>query len=109
MLFHLYVRERGTFYFSSVFLRSGKLTLKAFRRAVRRRFRAEGHVPVWVKERPRMLVSEERIREVRIHRIYPAGVTMKEALWGSAWFRTDADLEEYVTAHPCARLEVIIV
>ncbi|CAI6000736.1 unnamed protein product [Closterium sp. NIES-64] len=109
VVYHLYVRERGTFHFTSVFLRSDHLTLRGLTLAIRRSFQKKTHRPVWVGKRPASLGGDEKAWALKIYRIYPAGSTQREALWGEAWFRNLSQVVAHVTAHPCARLEVIFV
>ncbi|CAI5483749.1 unnamed protein product [Closterium sp. Yama58-4] len=109
VVYHLYVRERGTFHFTSVFLRSDHLTLRGLTLAIRRSFQKKAYRPVWVGKRPASLGGDEKAWALKIYRIYPAGSTQREALWGDAWFRNSSQVVAHVTAHPCARLEVIFV
>ncbi|CAI5535437.1 unnamed protein product [Closterium sp. Naga37s-1] len=109
VVYHLYVRERGTFHFTSVFLRSDHLTIRGLTLAIRRSFQKKTHRPVWVGKRPASLGGDEKAWALKIYRIYPAGSTQREALWGEAWFRNSSQVVAHVTAHPCARLEVIFV
>ncbi|CAI5461618.1 unnamed protein product [Closterium sp. Yama58-4] len=109
VVYHLYVRERGTFHFTSVFLRSDHLTLRGLTLAIRRSFQKKTYRPVWVGKRPASLGGDEKAWALKIYRIYPAGSTQREALWGEAWFRNSSQVVGHVTAHPCARLEVIFV
>ncbi|GJP46431.1 hypothetical protein CLOM_g5718, partial [Closterium sp. NIES-68] len=109
VVYHLYVRERGTFHFTSVFLRSDHLTIRGLTLAIRRSFQKKAHKPVWVGKRPAVLGADEKAWALKIYRIYPAGATQREALWGEAWFRNSSQVVGHVSTHPCARLEVIFV
>ncbi|CAI5475771.1 unnamed protein product [Closterium sp. Yama58-4] len=68
LTYHLYVRERGTYRYTSVFLTSTSLTLPGLRRAIRRTFKKKGYKPVWVGKRPAVLASEKRIKALRMRR-----------------------------------------
>eukprot|EP00271_Cylindrocystis_brebissonii_P008743 TRINITY_DN23230_c0_g1_i1.p1 TRINITY_DN23230_c0_g1~~TRINITY_DN23230_c0_g1_i1.p1 ORF type:complete len:709 (-),score=139.74 TRINITY_DN23230_c0_g1_i1:229-2355(-) len=109
VVYHLYVRERGRFFFLSVFLHGGsQLTVSALSSTISSTFRSDGHVPIWRPKRPGVLVSEADL-DLRVYHIYPVGTTQREALYGSAWFQTDEQLRSYLAQHPCAQLEVIFV
>lgn len=88
--------------FSTV--RSGGLTLEALKSVVLAKFRSLNHVPIWKNERPEVL----RGNDLRIYRIYPVGITQREALY-SFRFNNDAALEKHIKSKPCAKLEVIFV
>ncbi|GJP59662.1 hypothetical protein CLOP_g14385 [Closterium sp. NIES-67] len=109
LTYHLYVRERGTYQFTSVFLTKDSLTLPGLRRAIRRTFKKKSYKPVWVGKRPAVLASEKRIKALRIFHVYPAGSNQKEAMFGSAWFQTSAQFAKFLDSHPCPRLEVIFI
>ncbi|CAI6009807.1 unnamed protein product [Closterium sp. NIES-65] len=83
LTYHLYVRERGTYRYTSVFLTSTSLTLPGLRRAIRLTFKKKGYKPVWVGKRPAVLASDKRIKALRIFHIYPAGSNQREAMFGS--------------------------
>ncbi|XP_078444221.1 glycoprotein 3-alpha-L-fucosyltransferase A-like [Wolffia australiana] len=100
-LHHLYIRERGTFDFFSIFLRSDNLTRQALEWAIRRKFELMKHEPIWKKERPAMLLGGS---ELMVYRIYPAGISQREALY-SFEFRSDEELRRFVETKPCAKLE----
>ncbi|CAA7401604.1 unnamed protein product [Spirodela intermedia] len=104
-LYHLYARERGTFDMESIFLRSDNLTLESLESAVLEKFGSLKYVPIWKKERPESLKGG---RELVVYRIYPVGITQREALY-SFRFKTDDELRRHVETNPCAKLEVIFV
>ncbi|URE43496.1 hypothetical protein MUK42_15354 [Musa troglodytarum] len=58
-VYHLYVRERGRFHMESIFLRSGRLTLKALESAVLAKFESLNHTPASVN--PRMRSRKEKL------------------------------------------------
>ncbi|CAI5501777.1 unnamed protein product [Closterium sp. Naga37s-1] len=95
LTYHLYVRERGTYRYTSVFLTSTSLTLPGLRRAIRRTFKKKGYKPVWVGKRPAVLASEKMIKALRIFHVYPAGSNQREAMFGSAWFQTTEQFTNY--------------
>ncbi|KAM1457489.1 hypothetical protein ACFX13_035515 [Malus domestica] len=102
---HLYVRERGRFKMESIFLRSGNLTLGAFESLVLTKFMSQKHVPIWKPERPESIRGGD---EFKIYRIYPIGMTQRQALY-TFRFNGDADFRRYVESNPCAKFEVILV
>uniref|UniRef100_A0A1D1XD26 Fucosyltransferase n=1 Tax=Anthurium amnicola TaxID=1678845 RepID=A0A1D1XD26_9ARAE len=104
-LYHLFVRERGTFEMESIFLRSSNLTMGALESAVVTKFKSRSYVPIWKKERPESLRGGDLLK---VYRIYPVGITQRRALY-TFRFNGDADLRKYVGRNPCAKLEVIFV
>ncbi|TYH85954.1 hypothetical protein ES332_D01G008200v1 [Gossypium tomentosum] len=104
-VYHLYVRERGRFEMDSIFLRSGNMTLKALEVAVLTHFKFRKHVPIWKPERPESLRGGD---ELKVHRIYPLGLTQRQALY-TFKFKGDADLKNHIENNPCAKFEVIFV
>ncbi|MFQ6657458.1 hypothetical protein Gotur_027123 [Gossypium turneri] len=104
-IYHLYVRERGRFEMDSIFLRSGNMTLKALEVVVLTHFKFRKHVPIWKPERPESLRGGD---ELKVHRIYPLGLTQRQALY-TFKFKGDADLKNHIENNPCAKFEVIFV
>ncbi|GMH13412.1 hypothetical protein Nepgr_015253 [Nepenthes gracilis] len=104
-VYHVYVRERGRFEMESIFLRSSNLTLEALKSAVVKKFSYLRHVPIWKQERPE---SVRGGNELRIYRIYPLGMTQRQALY-TFRFEGDADFEIHTKRNPCAKFEVIFV
>ncbi|XP_020110975.1 glycoprotein 3-alpha-L-fucosyltransferase A-like [Ananas comosus] len=104
-VYHLFVRERGRFEMESIFLRSDKLTVEALEFAVLEKFRSLNYVPIWKNERPASIRGGD---ELKIYRIYPVGLTQRQALY-SFKFKDDADLKRYIKNNPCTKLEVIFV
>ncbi|KAJ8500677.1 hypothetical protein OPV22_011229 [Ensete ventricosum] len=104
-VYHLFVRERGRFKMESIYLRSGKLTLKALESAILAKFRSLNHTPIWKTERPTILRGGN---DLKIHRVYPVGITQREALY-TFRFNKDAELEKHIKSNRCAKLEVIFV
>ncbi|KAJ8763580.1 hypothetical protein K2173_002463 [Erythroxylum novogranatense] len=103
-VFHLYVRERGRFEMESIFLRSGNLTVKALEHEVLNKFKSIKHIPIWKEERPESIRGGD---EFKVYRIYPVGMTQRQALYTYKF--TDVDLKNHVEIKPCAKLEVIFV
>ncbi|KAI0494848.1 hypothetical protein KFK09_024993 [Dendrobium nobile] len=103
-VYHLYVRERGRFKMESIFLRSDKLSLEELEAAVLQKFQSRNHTPIWKKERPESI----RSNEYKIYRIYPVGMTQRQALY-SFRFKDNAELVKYIESTPCAKLEAIFV
>ncbi|XP_048433064.1 glycoprotein 3-alpha-L-fucosyltransferase A-like isoform X2 [Pyrus x bretschneideri] len=105
VVYHLYVRERGRFNMESIFLRSGNLTLGAFESMVLAKLKSQKHVPIWKPERPESIRGGD---EFKIYRIYPVGMTQRQALY-TFRFNGDADFRRHVGSNPCAKFEVILV
>lgn len=104
-VYHVYVRERGRFEMESIFISSGNLTLKALESTVMLKFKSLNHVPVWKEERP---VSIRGTDELKLYRVYPLGLTQREALYTFS-FKGDKDLKNHIEKNPCAKFEVIFV
>lgn len=85
--------------------RSSNLTLEALKSAAALKFKSLNHEPVWKPERP------EKLRwgnELKVHKIYPVGLTQREALF-TFNFNGDADFRTHLESNPCAKFEVIFV
>ncbi|KAG7011652.1 putative fucosyltransferase-like protein [Cucurbita argyrosperma subsp. argyrosperma] len=104
-VYHLYVRERGRFEMQSIFLRSGNLTLEALESRVLEKFKSLKHVPIWKQERPESLRGGD---ELKLYRIYPVGLTQKQALY-TFRFKGNDDFKTHIETHPCAKMEIIFV
>lgn len=104
-VYHVYVRERGRFEMESIFLRSGNLTAEALDSAVLRKFNDLRHVPIWKLERPESIRGGD---ELKIYRIYPLGLTQRQALY-SFKFRGESDFRSHIERNPCPKFEVIFV
>lgn len=104
-VYHIYVRERGTFEMESIYLRSSNLTLESFKTAVLTKFTSLNHVPVWKPERPQILKGGDKLK---VYKIYPAGLTQRQALY-TFQFNGDVDFRSHLESNPCAKFEVIFV
>lgn len=104
-VYHVYVRERGRFIMESVFLRSSNLTMEALKMAVIAKFKSQGHVPIWKEERPVVLRGGDKLR---VYRIYPVGLTQREALY-TFNFNGESEFRKHIENNPCAKFEVIFV
>ncbi|KAL0334865.1 UNVERIFIED_CONTAM: Glycoprotein 3-alpha-L-fucosyltransferase A [Sesamum radiatum] len=104
-VYHIYARERGRFDMESIFLRSDNLTLEALSSAVLLKFKSLKHLPVWKPERPESIRGGN---ELKLHRIYPVGMTQRQALY-TFRFKGDSDFRNHIESHPCAKFEVIFV
>ncbi|CAN8302947.1 unnamed protein product [Cochlearia groenlandica] len=104
-VYHVFVRERGRFEMESVFLRGKNLTREALESAVIAKFKSLKHEPVWKKERPKSLKGDN---ELRVHRIYPLGLTQRQALYNFK-FEGNTSLSSHVRDNPCAKFEVVFV
>lgn len=85
--------------------RSGELTLKGLENAVLAKFKSLNHVPIWKQERPTSIRGDD---ELKVYRVYPIGITQREALY-TFRFNGDDGFSRYVENNPCARFEVIFV
>ncbi|XP_074269018.1 glycoprotein 3-alpha-L-fucosyltransferase A-like isoform X1 [Silene latifolia] len=103
-IYHVYVRERGTFEMESIFLRSSNLTLEALKSAVLKKFDYLRHVPIWKPERPESI----RGNNLRVYKIYPLGLTQRQALY-SFTFPGPREFRSHIEANPCSKFEVIFV
>ena len=81
------------------------MTLAALHNAIITKFSSMNYVPIFKSERPKIIQGDDVLR---IYRIYPVGMTQREALY--TWkFQSDEDLKSYIERNPCAKLEVIFV
>ena len=81
------------------------MTLIALHDAIIRKFASMNYVPIFKSGRPAVIQGDDVLR---IHRIYPVGMTQRQALF--TWkFQSDEDLRDYIEKHPCANFEVIFV
>lgn len=101
----LYVRERGTFRYCPVFLDGGDPSVKALHAAVLRSFQVDGYEPTWVEKRKVLGIVWTTWK---VHRVYPAGMTIRDAL-GNGSFTADGAFREFLRQHPCPKLEAILV
>ncbi|KAH0872332.1 hypothetical protein HID58_069694 [Brassica napus] len=101
-VYHVFVRERGRFEMESIFLRGKNLTLEALESAVVAKFKSLKHEPVWKKERPESLKGDN---ELRVHKIYPLGLTQRQALYNFK-FEGNSSLSTHVQHIPCAKFEI---
>lgn len=90
----------------SFFLSSENLTLEAFKSAVLTKYKSRKHVPVWKQERPENIRG--RGDDLKIHRVYPLGLTQRQALF-TFKFKGNADFKNHIESNPCAKFEVILV
>lgn len=118
---HLYIRERSTFEFRSLFVRE-PLTVARLHTAILDLYGAE-HQPVWARKRPsyrrKLLDGSWDLThvQVKIHKVYPAGITWREALYGSLPDQftvagndtMDKALRKWVRQNPCGEVEVTFV
>ena len=81
------------------------MTLKALESAVLLKFKSLNHVPVWKEERPKSLRGSD---ELKLYRVYPLGLTQREALYTFS-FEGDDELKIHIEKNPCAKFEVIFV
>ncbi|CAN1278562.1 Putative fucosyltransferase-like protein [Linum perenne] len=105
IIHHLYVRERGRFKMESIFLGSGNLTTDALEQAVLKKFKSLKHVPIWKGERPESIRGRDD--DYKVYRVYPVGLTQREALYSFKF--TNIDFQNHLEANPCAKFEVVFV
>ena len=84
---------------------SGDLTLEALEAAVLAKFNSLKHVPIWKPERPKSIRGGN---ELKVYRIYPVGMTQRQALY-TFKFKGDDGFRSHVEKNPCAKFEVIFV
>ncbi|KFK35985.1 hypothetical protein AALP_AA4G063200 [Arabis alpina] len=104
-VYHVFVRERGRFEMESIFLRGKNLTQEALESAVVTKFKSLKYEPVWKKERPGSLKGDD---ELRVHMIYPLGLTQRQALYNFK-FEGNSTLSTHIQHNPCAKFEVVFV
>ena len=92
-------------YVKTFLSRAGNLTLEALESAVLTKFNSLKHVPVWKQERPESLRGGD---ELKIYRIYPVGMTQRQALY-TFNFKGNADFKSHLESNPCSKFEVIFV
>ncbi|KAL0356834.1 UNVERIFIED_CONTAM: Glycoprotein 3-alpha-L-fucosyltransferase A [Sesamum calycinum] len=80
---------------------SDNLTLEALSSAVLLKFKSLKHLPVWKPERPESIRGGN---ELKLHRIYPVGMTQRQALY-TFRFKGDSDFRNHIESHPCAKFE----
>lgn len=85
--------------------RSSNLTLEALKSAVLQKFTSLNHVPVWKPERPESIRGGN---ELKIYRIYPVGLTQRQALYSFS-FKGDVGFRSHLESNPCSKFEVIFV
>ena len=85
--------------------RGKNLTLEALESAVVAKFKSLKHEPVWKKERPASLKGDN---ELRVHKIYPLGLTQRQALYNFK-FEGNSSLSTHIQHNPCAKFEVVFV
>lgn len=78
--------------------------MDALKSEVLAKFKSLNHTPIWKNERPASVRGDNNLK---IYRIYPVGITQREALYSFEF--KDAELEKYIKNNPCAKLEVIFV
>lgn len=104
--FHILVRERGMFDFQHIYL-TDDVTLKDLKIAIVSKWQENNWKPIWTRERAHVPGSNPDGH--KIYRIYPAAATQKEALFGKAWFKNNAQWLRFLLKNDCPRLEVIFV
>ena len=120
-LHHLFIRERATFEFRSLFVEE-PLTVEKLHTAIHALYGAD-HKPVWSRKRPSYRRKNDdgtwdmTHMQMKIHKVYPAGITSKEALYGQlpdaftlqGNATMDKALRKWVRQHPCGEIEVSFV
>ncbi|CAI9286858.1 unnamed protein product [Lactuca saligna] len=106
-VYHVYVRERGRFEMQSIFLRSGNLTIEALESGVLSKFKSTEHESIWRKERPEGIRGNEK--ELKIYRIYPVGMTQRQALYAFSFKGNNNLFTSHIMSNPCAKFEIVFV
>ncbi|CAI7897879.1 unnamed protein product [Closterium sp. NIES-53] len=88
--------------------RSSELTMAHLVRAIYRLYHRLDYRPLWHGHRPDALAAGGAAA-VRVLRVYPVESSQEMVLHGSGAFRRDRQLQDFVEATPCPRLEVILV
>lgn len=118
---HLFVRERHTLEHRSLFLEE-PLSVGRLQAAVLELYGPQ-HRPVWSRARPSYRRKHANGSwdlghvQLRVHRLYPSGLTQREALYGRAPdpftvrdnATMDRSLAQWVADNPCGELDVIFV
>lgn len=121
VIHHLYVRERFTFEYRSLFL-TEPFTVAKLHATLLALYGSE-YRPVWTRKRPSYRKKspdgswDMAYVPIKIHKVYPAGITTKEALYGQipdafsvVGNRTmDQALRRWVKQNPCGEIEVTFV
>lgn len=95
----------NTCHLSLCLYRDGDLTLEALESAVLTKFKSLRHEPIWKKERPASLRGGG---VVRVHAIYPLGLTQRQALYNFK-FERNSSLSTHIQSNPCPKFEVVFV
>lgn len=120
-LHHFYIRERATFEFRSLFVEE-PLTVDKLHAAIYDLYGAD-HKPVWSRKCPSYRQKnadgtwDMTHIQMKIHKVYPAGSTSREALYGQLSDRftvrgnetMDKALRKWVRQNPCGEVEVAFV
>ncbi len=121
VLHHFYIRERATFAFRSLFVEE-PLTVDRLHTAIYALYGPE-HKPLWARKRPSYRRKnddgawDQSHVQMKIHKVYPAGITSREALYGPlpdtftvrGNTTMDKALRKWVRSNPCGELEVVFV
>ena len=120
-LHHIFIRERATFEFRSLFVEE-PLTVERLHAAIYALYGPE-HKPVWTRKRPSYRQKnddgtwDQTHVQMKIHKVYPAGITSREALYGplpdaftvQGNATMDKALRKWVRNNPCGEMEVTFV
>jgi glycoprotein 3-alpha-L-fucosyltransferase len=105
ILRHIYVRERGTFEFKSIFLND--MTISQLYSKVKSTFEELDYTPIWSPERVDFNNSKKNLK---IYKIYQYGATQRNALYNSDFdINTDEKLQGILEKNKCPYFEVIFV
>lgn len=80
--------------------------MEAFEAAVLLKFKSLKHEPIWKNERPEILRGDANV--LKIYRIYPVGMTQRQALYTFS-FKSSTAFMSHIKSNPCAKFEVIFV
>lgn len=79
--------------------------MEALESVVLKKFSLLRHAPIWKPERPESIRGGD---ELRIHRIYPLGMTQRQALY-TFKFQGESDFRSHIENNLCSKFEVIFV
>jgi glycoprotein 3-alpha-L-fucosyltransferase len=101
----IFVRERGTFRYHTVYMDSSDLTVRMLYAKVYETFMEADYKPTWIENRKELGI---KWATWHVYRIHPTGITHRQA-FGNGSFVTDDQFRDHMRGHPCPKFEVILV
>lgn len=83
------------------------MTIEALESGVLSKFESTEHESIWRKERPEGIRGNEK--ELKIYRIYPVGMTQRQALYAFSFKGNKNLFTSHIMSNPCAKFEVVFV